>query len=142
MMGGAGGRFWVVGAVPGGYGDVRYLRKGESRGGFRSAAENDGQAGGVTCGAGMMRIREWWAGTPRRGVPATHLARDLRMCPLRIHLLSFAQFWLALAGSGCHFAHQATLKGEVRTGLLEVWYLPVGVPFKWKRTCLWKKRSD
>ena len=65
IMGGAGGRFWGVGAVQGGYGDVRYLRKGESRGGFRSAAENDGQAGGVTCGAGMMRIREWWAGTPR-----------------------------------------------------------------------------
>ena len=95
----AGGRLRLIGAVISGYGYEISLRTGESRGGFRSAAETDGQAGGVTCGAGRMRIREWRAGTPRRGVPATHLARDLRMCPLRIHLLSFAQFWLALAGS-------------------------------------------
>ena len=38
------------------YGDVRYLRKCESRGGFRSLAEDNGQAGDLTCGAGTMAL--------------------------------------------------------------------------------------
>ena len=51
---GAGGGLWLMGAVLNGYGDERYLRTGQSGGGFRSSAENRGQAGGLAYGAGTM----------------------------------------------------------------------------------------
>ena len=38
------------------YGHVKYLRIYESRGGFRSLAENNGQAGGLPWGAGTMAL--------------------------------------------------------------------------------------
>ena len=40
-----------MGAVISGYEAGRSLRTSESRGGFRSSAENNGQAGGLTYGA-------------------------------------------------------------------------------------------
>ena len=46
----------MIGEVLSGYGDERYLRKGESKGGFRWLPEHDGQAGGVTYGAGKMAM--------------------------------------------------------------------------------------
>jgi hypothetical protein len=52
----AGGRLWLMGAVLNGYGYERYLRTGESGGGFRSSVENTGQAGGLAYGAGTMAL--------------------------------------------------------------------------------------
>jgi hypothetical protein len=52
----ADGRLWLMGAVLNGYGYERYLRTGESGGGFRSSAENTGQAGGLAYGAGTMAL--------------------------------------------------------------------------------------
>jgi hypothetical protein len=50
------GRLRLICAVLNGYGDERYLRTGESGGGFRSSAENTGQAGGLAYGAGTMAL--------------------------------------------------------------------------------------
>jgi hypothetical protein len=52
----AGGRVWLMGAVLNGYGYERYIRTGESGGGFRSSVENTGQAGGLAYGAGTMAL--------------------------------------------------------------------------------------
>ena len=52
----ADGRLWLIGAVLNGYGYERYLRTVESGGGFRSSAENTGQAGGLAYGAGTMAL--------------------------------------------------------------------------------------
>jgi hypothetical protein len=52
----ADGRLWLIGAVLNGYGYDRYLRTGTSGGGFRSAAENRGQAGRPAYGAGTMAL--------------------------------------------------------------------------------------
>jgi len=41
------------------YGEVRYLRESESRGGFRSLAEDKGQAGDLIWGAGTMALVCW-----------------------------------------------------------------------------------
>ena len=41
-------------AVLSSYGGVKYMRICESRGGLRSLAEKNGQAGDLTCGAGTM----------------------------------------------------------------------------------------
>ena len=48
----AGGGLWLMGAVLSGYGDERYLRTGQSGGGFRSSAENRSPGGrlGLRCG--------------------------------------------------------------------------------------------
>ena len=52
----AGGRHWLIVAVLSGYEDQRYVQTGESRGGFSFLAENKGQAGGMTYGAGTMAV--------------------------------------------------------------------------------------
>ena len=52
----AGGGLWLMGAVLNDYGDERYLRTGQSGGGFRSSAKNKGQAGGLAYGAGTMAL--------------------------------------------------------------------------------------
>jgi len=50
------GRLWLILDVLSSHWDVRYLRKCESRGGFRSLAEDNGQAGGLTCSVGTMAL--------------------------------------------------------------------------------------
>ena len=50
------GKVWLMGAVISGYEAGRSLRTSESRGGFRSSAENHGQAGGLTYGAGTVAV--------------------------------------------------------------------------------------
>ena len=53
----AGGRLWLIVDVLSSYGDGRYLRKCESRmEGFRSLAEDNGQAGDLTWGAGTIAL--------------------------------------------------------------------------------------
>ena len=49
------------------------MRTGESRGGFRSSEENNGQAGGLTCGGGDKSLR--LAGGPVAAVSAFKQAR-------------------------------------------------------------------
>jgi len=47
----ADGRLWLIGAVLSGYGNDISMRTVENRCWFWSSAENNGQAGGLTCGA-------------------------------------------------------------------------------------------
>ena len=58
---------------------MKYMRKCESRGGFRSLAENNGQAGDLTCGAGTMVL----VCLRRSFQPliCCRVAKDLRMRP-------------------------------------------------------------